>query len=208
MRGSIVKRTSKKGRTSYVIVYRRPDGRQRWETIGPNKKAAERALAERLAAINGGRYAELKDATFAEFSEKWLVDYAEPRLKESTLESYRRHFRLHLVPALGKYPLTAISTGRIEELVNELLAQGLAPKSVNNALVPLKLMLKHATRWNYLAANPAEPVQRVPVPHQEMRALSPAEVKRLLAAADEDAWLLFALAVFTGLRRGELLALQ
>lgn len=209
MRGAIVKRTSKDGkRTSYVIVYRRPDGRQKWETVGPNKKAAERALAERLAAVNGGRYTELKHATFAQFSKKWLAEYAEPRLKESTLESYRRHLRLDLAPALGRYPLTRITTGRIEELVNELLARGLAPKSVNNALVPLKLMLKHAVRWGYLSVNPAEPVQRVPVPHREMRALSADEVKHLLDAADEKSWLLLTVAVFTGLRRGELLAIQ
>lgn len=208
-RGTVIKRTWKDGkRISYAIKYRTPDGRQKLETIGPSKKVAERALTERLAAVNGGRYAELKQATFAAFAERWLTEYAEPRLKESTLESYQRHFRLHLVPALGRYQLTSITTGRIEELVNELLAQGLAPKSVNNALVPLKLCLKHAQRWGYLTANPAEPVQRVPVPHQEMRALSVDEVKRLLAAADPDAWLLLTLACFTGLRRGELLALQ
>src|SRR6266849_7377887 len=134
-RGSIVKRPWKDGRRfTYTLVYVGPDGKQKWERVGTNKKAAEKLLAERLAAIDGGTYQELKRATFAEFVEKWTAEYAAPRLKDSTLESYRRHFRLHLLPALGRYQLTAITTGRIEELVNELLAQRLAPKSVNNAL--------------------------------------------------------------------------
>jgi integrase len=208
-RGSIHLRTWKDGkRKSYVVRYRDASGKAHHETVGPSKKEAERVLAERMSEINRGVYEELRQSTFGQFAERWLEEYAKPRLKPSTLDSYQRHFDLHLLPALGRFPLAAISTGRIEELVNELLASGLSPKSVNNALVPLKLSLKHAVRWGYLRANPAEPVRRVPVPHQEMEALTPEQVRRLLAAADEDSWLLLLIAVFTGLRRGEILALQ
>lgn len=207
-RGSIVKRVSKDGkRTTYSVVYLLPNGKQKWERAGSSKKAAERLLAERVAAINGGTFAELTPATFEEFSIQWLQKYAEPRLKESTIESYARHLRLHWIPAFGTTSLSRLTTTRIEETVNDLLAGGLSGKSVNNALVVLKLELKHAVRWGYLAVNPAEPVQRVRVEREEMRAMTPEQIKRLLSAADPDAWLLLTLAVFTGLRRGELLAL-
>lgn len=208
-RGSIVRRVSKDGkRTTYSVVYLLPDGRQKWEKAGSSKKAAERLLAERVAAINGGTYADLTPATFEEFSILWLEKYAEPRLKDSTIESYARHLRLHWIPAFGTTPLNRITTSRVEEVVNDLLAGGLSGRSVNNALVVLKLELKHAVRWGYLAISPAEQVQRVRVEREEMRAMTPDQVKRLLAAADPEGWLLLTLAVFTGLRRGELLALQ
>lgn len=208
-RGSVIRRPWKDGRrSSYAIKYRDASGRQRMETIGTNKKEAERVLADRLSEINGGTYAKLTEATFEEFSILWLEKYAEPRLKGSTIESYARHLRLHWIPAFGSARLTRISTGQIEQVVNDLLTGGLSGKSVNNALVVIKLMLKHAVRWNYLVVNPAEQVQRVRVEREEMRAMTPEQARRLLASADPDAWLILTLAIFTGLRRGELLALQ
>ena len=208
-RGSVIKRTRKDGKpASYAIKYRDITGKQRWETVGTSKKEAERLLADRLSQINGGTYAKLEDATFEQFSILWLDKYARPRLKESTLDSYARHIRLHWIPAFGGLPLQRLTTSVMEAAVSDLLASGLSPKSVNNALVVLKLMLKHAVRWNYLAVNPATDVDRVRVEPKEMQAMSPEQVKRLLAAADEESWLLLTVAVFTGLRRGELLALQ
>lgn len=208
-RGSVVKRVSKDGkRIKYVAVYKQPDGKQKWETVGSNKKEAERVLARRIEEINSGRYAELTPATFEEFSIKWLAEYAEPRLKPSTVGSYERHLRLHWNPPLGRIQLQALTTGKIATVTNDLTISGLAPKSVNNALVVIKLMLKHAVKWGYLATNPAEPVDRLRVEREEMRAMTPDQVKRLLRSADEDSWLILVVAVFTGLRRGELLALQ
>lgn len=207
MRGTVVKRRTKKGEIRYAIKYYLPNGRQRWETIGPNKKEAERELAARLSALSAGTYRELKDATFEEFALLW-IDRAEARLKPSTHASYARCLVTHLVPEFGAYPLRSLTTGQIQDWVDRTLAKGLAPKSVNNFLVVLKKMLKDAVRWEYLAANPAADVERVRVPHREMRALSAEQVKRFLAAVEPDYWLLFTVAVFTGLRRGELLALQ
>ena len=208
MRGAIVKRPWKDGRRfTYSIKYRLPDGRQKLEKIGSNKKEAERALAKRIDAINGGTYKELRESTFAEFSEKWLA-HVEPRLKPSTYDGYKRYVEGHLIPAFGKYPLRALNAGLIQAWADEKLAERLAPKSVNNLMVVLKKALKDAVTWGYLATNPATEVRRVPVPHKEMRALSAGEVKRFLAAAEPAYWLLFAVAVFTGLRRGELIALK
>jgi integrase len=208
VRGSVVKRVSKDGkRASYSIKYRAPDGRQRWETIGPNKKEAERALTERLNAIRTGTFADLKESSFEAFSIRWLA-FKEPNLKASTFDGYARYFANHWVPKLGRYPLRAITAGQLQEIVAELQAQGLSGKSVNNFLVPLRKLFSDAVKWGYLAVNPAIGVERAKVSHQEMQALAPAQLRRLLAAVDPDYWLLFSVAVFTGLRRGELLALR
>jgi integrase len=208
VRGSVIKRTWKDGkRFSYAIKFVLPDGRQKLETIGPNKKEAERALAERINAINGGTYAELREATFGEFAEKWLA-HVEPRLKPSTRDGYERYIRKQLIPEFGRYPLRALNAGLIQAWMDERLVDGSAPKTVNNYLVVIKKMLGDAVTWGYLAANPAAAVRRAKVPHQEMQALSPAEVRRFLCAVEPDYWLFFTVAVFTGLRRGELIALQ
>jgi integrase len=208
-RGSIVNRPSRvTGERVYYVKYQLPDGRQKWERVGRNKKEAERVLADRLNAIGKGTYQELREATFAEFAAKWLAEYAEPRLKPSTLDGYRRYLDGHLIPAFGGFPLRALTTGLIQDFVSGLHARGLSGKSVNNIAVPLKLMLRHAVSWGYLASNPAAAVERARVETKEMQALSPEQVRRFLAATEPEYWLLFTVAVFTGVRRGELLALQ
>lgn len=208
-RGCVVKRPWKDGkRFSYLIKYRLPDGRQKVETVNGNKKQAERVLARRIEDLYSGRYRELKPATFAEFAEQWFAEHARPRLKPSTVDGYERCFKQHLIPAFGSYPLTALTTGQIQEFLAKLLASGRSGKTVNNYLVPLRKMLADAVRWGYLAANPAAEVQRARVVHQEMRVLTPEHVRRFLAAAEPDYELLFRVAVFCGVRSGELLALQ
>jgi integrase len=209
VRGSVVKRTWKDGkRLSYAIKFRLPDGRQKLETIGPNKKQAERVLAGRLEELYGGQYRELKQGTFENFAAKWLAEYVEPRLKASTADGYRRYVENHLNPAFGSYPLAAITTGQIQEFMAKVLASGRSGKTANNLLVPLRKMLSDAVRWGYLATNPASDVQQARVVRKEMAALTPEQVRRLLAAAEPEYELLFRVAIFTGVRSGELLALQ
>jgi integrase len=84
------------------------------------------------------------------------------------------------------------------------------PKTIGNALVPLREMLGHAVEWGYLSANPAERVRRPRVErnHDEMQALDADQVRRLLASASADARKLLLCAVTTGMRRGELLGLK
>jgi integrase len=69
-------------------------------------------------------------------------------------------------------------------------------------------MLKHAKRWGYLRDNPAQEIRHVRVEHQEMDFLKPDEIRLLLNHADEPFRALFLTAIMTGMRLGELLALQ
>jgi len=208
-RGGVHKRVWADGkRFAYVIKYQGPDGRQRKETVGANKREAERVLAERIAAINAGTYRELREATFAQFADKWLTEYARPRLKPSTLDGYERYFERRLIPEFGAYPLTALTAGRIQEWVDGLLATHLSAKSVSNFLVPLRKMLGDAVKWGYLIHNPCLLVERPKVRRTEMQALDPEQIRRLLDAAEPGWRLIYEVAALTGLRQGELLALR
>ena len=77
-----------------------------------------------------------------------------------------------------------------------------------NELVVLKEMFKHAMRWGYVKANPAEYVERPRVELKEMETLTPDEVRRFLEQSPPQYRALFLMAVVTGMRRGELLALR
>jgi integrase len=72
----------------------------------------------------------------------------------------------------------------------------------------LKGMLKQAVEWDYLRTNPAQPVKAPKRRHHEMGFLTPAEIPALLDALSPEWRPLFFTAIFTGMRLGELLALQ
>ncbi len=202
-KGSVIKRSG-----SWYAVYR--DGnRQKWEKVGTAKHSAEKVLAQRLEQINGGDYQELIQIRFRDFAEKWLKDYAEVSTKQSTYRSYADGIRLHLNPHLGDRWLHKITAGHIQEIVSKKITDDeLSPKSVGNLLIILKRMLHHAVLWGYLRRNPAALVQKPRVEREEMEVLNPEEVRLFLQHVRTKHYAFFLTAVLTGLRRGELLALQ
>jgi integrase len=70
------------------------------------------------------------------------------------------------------------------------------------------LNFKHAVRWGYLRANPAEHVENPRVEREEMDILTPDEIRLFLDQVKPAYKALFLTAVLTGMRRGELLGLQ
>ena len=204
-RGTIVKRKS----GSYAIVYR-VYGKQKWKTIGPSKKMAERALTDTMSKIDRGEYRELKEITFGQFADKWLEDYVEIKCRPTTYSDYRTGINKHLKPYFGKnIPLTAISPDLVQGFVSMKVKEGrLSAKTIIGILVPFKEMLKHAVRWGYLRSNPAMYVERPRVEHKEMDFFTPREIGRFLDNVKAEHYTFFLLAVTTGMRIGEICGLK
>src|SRR6266545_8381808 len=115
-RGSIVKRPS----GNYAIVYY-VDGKQKWETIGPSRREAERALTARKREVDTGTWREPSSETLAAYAERWLA-HRDParvgrggrtRLSPSTFEGYRLNLRTHLLPRVGHRTLSDRKSTRL-----------------------------------------------------------------------------------------------
>lgn len=202
-KGSVINKSG-----SWYAVYR--DGStQKWERAGTSKRMAEKLLVKRLNQINVGTYLEFEKILFEEYSTKWLSDYAMISVKKSTYRSYSDIVRLHLNPYFGKRYLHKITTADIQRFVSEkILKNNLNPKTVVNILIPLKEMFKHAVIWGYLKRDPSLHVKRPRVEHKEMDFLNPEEIRLFLKNVKSKYYALFMTAVMTGMRRGEILALQ
>ncbi|MEW6410912.1 MAG: site-specific integrase [Candidatus Zixiibacteriota bacterium] len=202
-KGSVVLRSD-----TWYAVYR-DGGTQRWERAGGSKRAAEKLLAKRMNQINSGTYQECEKILFEEFAAKWLSDYAKISVKRSTYIGYKSIVRLHLNPRFGKMFLHRISTSDIQKFVSEKITkEKQSPKSVVNILVPFKEMFKHAVIWGYIKRDPSLYVKRPRVEQEEMDFLTPEEIRIFLENVNPVHYTLFLTAVMTGMRRGELLALQ
>jgi integrase len=222
-RGSIVKRTS----GNYAIVYY-VDGKQKWETIGPSRREAERALTARKREVDTGTWREPSSETLATYAEQWLA-HRDParaqsgrtRLASSTFAEYRRALVKHVLPRLGSRTLASLRTEDIDGLIATLEAEGKAPGTVRNIVTPLRKLLADAVRQGKLAVNPAARADLPPaqdfagkeIPREHTDAIRAA----LMDSAAPDPLrntpdllyvCFFDVAVGTGLRLGELRALR
>lgn len=192
----------------WYAYWRDPAGRQWARAIGTRKKDADAYLVSMQKTVHDGDYKELKEISFAEFAHIWLSDYAALYQKPSTLYSNTKSFESSLIPFFGDVKLTAIETVDVQKYVAHRFSEGKAPATVRKQLILLKTMFKQAISWGYLKTNPAADVKPPKEEYTEMRHLTPDEIKLFLDQVDERYYALFYTAIFTGMRLGELLALQ
>jgi integrase len=202
-KGSVIKRSD-----IWYVVYR-IHGKQKWEKAGLNKRDAEKLLSMRLDEVNKGTFQELKEIRFQEFSEKWLSDYAKISVKESTYVSYEVILRLHLIPHFGNYWMHGVNAGDIQNFIAKKMTGGnISPKTMNNILVPLKEMFRHAFVWGHIYKDPTQYIKKPRVESEEMDFLNADEIQIFLKNTEPEYYALFFTAVMTGMRRGELLGLK
>ena len=190
--------------------------RQRRETVRGTKADAQRRLHELLVEVEAGGYADAQRLTVAKIAERWLAT-KEHRVAAKTYAFYSSHVRLYIVPTLGSLRAEALRPAYIEAAIGKW-ARGkrhdrergvLSARSVGHLFNTLRTMLRWGVKMGMLVRNAADAVEPPRFERKEMRALDPAGVARLLEAAQgTDLRAVIAVAIGTGLRRGELLALR
>lgn len=211
MRGYITKR----GKDSYSIAIslgRDPATgkyKYQWVSVKGTKKDAEKHLSELLHQLDTGIFVKPSKTTLAEYLQRWLQEYAKPNLSPRGFERYESVARVHLIPRLGNIPLTQLKSEQLQNHYTLKLNDGLSPRSVRYQHVVLHKALETAMKWGLLARNVADGVDVPRARQTEMRTWDEYEVTRFLEIArDSNYYALFHTALFTGMRRSELLALQ
>jgi integrase len=190
--------------------------RQKWHTVHGSKKDAERELARLVHDLNTGEYVEPSRMTVGAYLERWLADYARSSVSGKTFERYEEIVRTSLIPGLGHILMAKLQPLQIQAFYSESLQNGrkdgrggLSAQTVIHYHRVLRKALHDAVRWQLVARNPADSVEPPRPVRREMKVLDGDQVARLLEAA-QDSWhyIPILLAVATGLRRGEILALR
>ncbi|MHB8147681.1 MAG: tyrosine-type recombinase/integrase [Vulcanimicrobiaceae bacterium] len=218
MRGHITRGRSDGTWYIRVELSRAADGqrRQRRETLRGTKAEAQRRLRDLLREVETGGYADSSRITVSELAQRWLAA-TERRVGVKTYASYSSHVRLYIGPALGSLRAEALRPAHIEAAISTWAhgkrkdrAKGsVSPHTVAHVFNTLRTLLRWSLKMGALVRNPADAVEPPRYARKEMRALDPTGVAALLEAArDTDLQSAIAVAVGTGLRRGELLALR
>ena len=132
-----------------------------------------------------------------------------PTVRLRTHKRYAELMNLHAIPVLGKTSLAKLTAQHVQTLYATKLAAGLSPTTVRHLATVLHGALAQAERLGLVARNPASLVDPPRNAETEMRVLTPEQVQTLLRAVQGDRLeALYVVAVSTGMRQGELLALR
>jgi integrase len=209
----------------WYAKYRLPDGRQVQRKVGPawtergrppagyvTKRLAEAWLRDVLDQARRGSLPGMvrTGATFADAAAEYLRYAADERgCKPSTLRDYRSIIDAHLLPRFGGERIEDITPAKIEEWRGSLCAD-LASRTKNKLLFVLNAVFQRAQRVWGLPLNPVAGIEKYRQRSSgDIDVFSPEEVLALVRAADDEQdAAIYLTAAFTGLRRGELLALH
>jgi integrase len=205
--GSIRKRGS-----VYYVIYRTPEGKQKWRSGFPNKASARTYLNEILLEINKGIYVEPKPMTFAEFAESYLA--GRHGIRGSTSAGYSSIIRRHLIPNFGKMKLRDIRLESVRRVVRELMPK-VSTKTLRNCITLLRVMLasekdSSAIKQGYIRFDPLQGLELPSLTSKEITVPTAEMIWKLIDTAAEMKSIghgMIYLGAFAGVRRGELLAL-
>ena len=155
--------------------------------------------------------------TYKEWLSEWLELYIKP-LKQRTYERYKNICNLHIIGGLGNYELDELTPIVLQRHVNEIKANGnrknggeLSANSVNGIITVIQSSLKRANELGVAKNYHAGTVQRPRVEEADVKCFSVGEqrlIEKAVLSAPKRKWLGVIIALYTGVRIGELLALD
>jgi integrase len=170
----------------------------------PTKRLALRALEDKLTAINDPSYKATPTITFRNFAQKW-TDTVLAQHDKSTQSADRSRLRKHLLPALGDVMLKDFNPQRLQAFISRVKAR---PKSVKNMVALLRIMWSSAKAWGYVRNDPFDGLVLPKIDQAEQPMWDVEKVQELIAISSDEYGLAFWLDFETGIRRGELCALD
>jgi integrase len=208
-------RQKEKGRGKPWWVFIAHNGKQKSIMVG-DRSAAEALgaiIQEKIKAGDLQIIPEQKTPTFGEYAEKWLDGYVSTHLKYTTQKSYEYIIRFHL-GKLKSRPLDQIKRPELRELIYEKLKSGLSPKTVVNIKAVISSLLNHSFEDGLILGNPAARLGKFIKrrdPKADINPLDREEARVFLEAMQAHYpryYPFFLCALRTGMRLGELLALE
>jgi integrase len=208
MKGTVKKR----GKTyTYVVdIGRDPvTGKRKQKTKGgfKTKKEAHAALAKIINEVESGEYKETKKTTFLQFAEDFFETQVKPNLRKATQHNYNRTIALLREHSLGRQEMTEINAMHVQSFLLFLQNKGYKNGTIKVFFANVKTMLKRAYEWGLIKVNPAL-VKAPKVKKKSDKAWTYEQAMYFLEKVkEENYYLIYLLALFTGLRRGEVLGI-
>ena len=220
--GNIRKRKDGRWEGRYTAGYDEKNGKRLIKNVlGKTQAEVKEKLAKAVAEAETVDVRRADEYTLGTWLQTWYELYAKPHLRFSTAEYYRRGIELHIVPRIGDIPLKKLTGRDLQWLYKDLQEHGrlreaqkgkqpgLSDSTIRGIHTMLHNALDRAVKERLIVRNPADDCVPPKIPKHEMKILPPEQIKSYLTAADQRGVLpMFYLELISGLRKGELVALQ
>jgi integrase len=201
--------------TYQAQAYDTRTGRQVWHTF-PTLGAAKLWRQDAQVALRRGTMrpptaktiAEAAEVLIAGVHDGTILDRGGKPYKPSTARGYEQLLRSYVVPALGSWKLSQVQRRDVQDFVDDLRKQGLSASTIANILDPLRVIFRRAIRRDELSIDPTDNLDLPAIRGRRDRIEPPERAHEYLAALPDSERAFWAVALFCGLRRGELRGLQ
>jgi len=215
-------RLRKDGRWEGRVVIGYDDkGKPKTKSVLAHTKSECVEKLERLKEECGRTAEKLKpDMPFGEWIDFWYKYFSSPKLRPTTQATYENRIYGHIIPSVGKIPLSKLTQNDLQQFyaklkrtgrkVNaELKGTGVSDRMVRSCHALCRSSLEKAVEEGLITRNPSIGCKLPPKKNGEMKVLTQNEIVRLLNQAyDEGYYEMFLLELTTGMRRGEILGLK
>ena len=160
------------------------------------------------------------EMAFGDWLDFWYQQYAKQTLRPTTQSGYENMIYNHIITDIGKIPLNKLKQNDLQQFYTrlknggrkvrtELYGEGLSDRMVRGCHAMCRKALEKAVADGIIRINPAIGCKLPPKKAKEMQVLTREEMQRFMAQAKADGYFeLFLLELCTGMRRGEIVALQ
>lgn len=217
LRGHIKKR----GKNWSVIIELPKDEitgkrKQKWYTVEGKKEDAEKFLTKKLSELDTGLLIDTKKIKFGEYLDYWLKEYCYNNLSINTIEGYEQYINRHIKPSLGNIQLDKLKPLQLQTFYSEKLENGkingkggLSKQTVRTLHRIIHGALTQAVKWQLVVRNVADCVEPPKPKKYEAKFLDDEQTNLIInKIKDTDIYIPVIIAIYTGMRRGEVLGLS
>ena len=205
----------------YVIGYDDRGYPKTKNVLAKTKRECAEKLQKLKEELGGIKSDKVKpDMRFGDWLEYWYERHSKPGIRPTTQAGYESRIRLHIIPEIGQIPLNKLTQNDLQQFyarlkkngrksLTERYGEGLSDRMVRMCHATCRSALEKAVQDGLIRVNPAIGCKLPPKKAREMQVLDRDELQRFLIQAQAEGYYeLFLLDLATGLRRGELMALQ
>jgi integrase len=200
-------------------IYQRKDGRwvasvtlehrKRKYFYGDTRREVQEKLKVALHEQQQGMLATGSQQLLKVYLESWLEQVYKPTVRPNTYKQFRSIVHHHLIPAFGHIAVQKLRAEKIQAYYAQKLKEGLSPRSIAVIHAVLHSALQNAVKWGLVSRNVSKLVTRPRFERYESQTLTGEQAMKLLEVANGSRiGALLLVALTTGMRKGELLALR
>ena len=220
--GNIRKRSDGRWEGRYTAGYHSETGKRIIKNVlGKTQAECKAKLSAAMEATRGIDVSRADEYTVATWLRSWYEIYAKPNIRISTANRYQLMVEQYTIPRIGSIKLTKLTSRDLQKLYKDLMENGridrksghgnpgLSSTTVRSLHLMLHNAFERAVKERLIPRNPTEDCIAPKIQKFEMQILQPEHIKTYLDAAEKRGLLpMFYLELVSGLRKGELVALQ